>query len=148
MEIQSLRICLLIFIYSCNFALNTLFYFSDKISDKYHYKEDNFFSFTLINNISICVISTLLSSIIVLLLKYLINSKNDIIKYFREEELKMRKNKKYIVNKAQKNFIRLKLIKEFKYLRLKNFLFIFIEFIILLFFFYFTTAFCEVYKNT
>ena len=148
MEIQSLRICLLIFIYSCNFALNTLFYFSDKISDKYHYKEDNFFSFTLINNISICVISTLLSSIIVLLLKYLINSKNDIIKYFREEELKMRKNKKYIVNKAQKNFIRLKLIKEFKYLRLKNFLFIFIEFIILLFFFYFTTAFCDVYKNT
>ena len=128
--------------------MNTIFYFSDKISDKYHYKEDNFFSFTLINNISICVISTTLSSIIVLLLKNLINSKNEIIKYFRDEELKMRKNKKYIVKKAQKKLISLKLEKELKYLKLKNFIFIIIEFILLLFFFYFTTAFCEVYKNT
>ena len=85
---------------------------------------------------------------IVSLLKFLINSKNEIIKYFREEELKMRKNKKYFVKNAKTKFIRLKLEKEFKYLKLKNFLFVFIEFNFLLFFFYFTTAFCEVYKNT
>ena len=148
LEIQSLRICLLIFIYSCNFALNTLFYFSDKISDKYHYKQDNFLWFTIINNISISLISTILSSMIVSLLKFLINSKNEIIKYFRNEEIKMRSNKKYIVKKARKKLIQLQLAKEFRILKIKNFLFIFIEFIILLFFFYFTTAFCEVYKNT
>ena len=60
LEVQVLRICLLIFIYSCNFAFNTLFYFSEKISDKYHYKKDNLLWYTLINNISICVISTIL----------------------------------------------------------------------------------------
>ena len=90
----------------------------------------------------------MLSSMIVSLLKYLINSKNEIIKYFMEEELKMRNNKKYFVKKAKKRIIHLKLVKEFECLKMKNFLFIFIEFIFLLFFFYFATAFCEVYKST
>ena len=61
LELKSIRICLLLFIYSSNFALNTIFYFSDKISDKYHYKDNDLFLFTIINNISISLISTLLS---------------------------------------------------------------------------------------
>ena len=148
LEVQVLRICLLIFIYSCNFAFNTLFYFSDKISDKYHYKNDNVLFYILINNISICVISTLLSNLIVSLLNFLINSKNEMLKDIRVEEMKMRNSKKYFIKKLRKKNIYLKLEKIIKTLKLKNILFIFIEFIFLLFFYYFTTAFCEVYKST
>ena len=148
LEVQVLRICLLIFIYSCNFAFNTLFYFSDNISDKYHYKDDNVLFYTLINNLSICVISTILSNLIVSLLNFLINSKNEMLKDIRVEEMKMRNSKKYFIKKARKKNIYLKLEKKIKALKLKNILFIFFEFIFLLFFYYFTTAFCEVYKRT
>ena len=148
LEVQSLRICLLIFIYSCNFSLNTLFYFSNKISDKYHYKGNQFFLFSCINNISISIISTILSSAIVLLLKFLISSSNDIIKLFRIEEIQLQKNKKYIVKKDKKNNIFLNLQKILKKQRIKIIICIIIELLFLLFFFYFTTAYCEVYKST
>ena len=88
LELQSLRICLLIFIYSSNFALNTMFYFSDKISDKYHYKNNNLFLFTIINNLSISLISTLLSTIIITFLRAMTNSRNKMEKIFREQEKK------------------------------------------------------------
>ena len=135
-------------IYSCNFSLNTLFYFSEKISDKYHYKGNNLFLYSFVNNISITLASTLLSNIIVALLKFLISSNNEIIKNFRIEEIKMKKNKKYTITKKRKRIIYLKLQEILKKQRIKIILFIIIEFILLLFFFYFTTAFCEVYKST
>jgi len=89
LELQSLRICLLIFIYSSNFSLNTIFYFSDKISDKYHYKKNNLFLFTIINNLSISLISTLLSTIMITFLRAMTNSRNKMEKMFREQEKKM-----------------------------------------------------------
>ena len=102
LELQSLRICLLIFIYSSNFALNTIFYFSDKISDKYHYKNNNLIIFTIINNLSISLISTLLSTIMITFLRVMTNSRYKMEKIFREQEKKMRLNKNYFVNKLEK----------------------------------------------
>ena len=147
-ELKSIKTCLVIFIYSCNFSLNTLFYFNNKISDKYHYKGNNLFIFTLLNNISICLISTLFSLIIVSLLTFLTNSKDKIINFLKgigymksnnnKNNKKIIKDKK-IINTFMNIFIELR----------KNItFFILIELMLLLFFFYFTTAFCEVYKKT
>ena len=51
LESQPLRICLLLFAYSCDLALNTLFYFSDNISDRHHYSGNSLFWYSLLNNI-------------------------------------------------------------------------------------------------
>ena len=148
LELQSLRICLLLFIYSCNFSLNTLFYFSDKISIKYKYKGNNLFFFTLINNITISLISTVISSVIVFLLKLLPNSRRNIEILFKKEEKIMKINQNYKVGKRKKENIFITIGKIIKCLRIKIIIFIIIEFSLMLFFFYFTTAFCEVYKKT
>ena len=148
LELQSLRICLLLFIYSCNFSLNTLFYFSNKISDKYHYKDNNLFFFTLVNNISISLMSTAISSVIVFILRKLTNSRRNIELIFKKEEKIMKINQNYIVSKKKKKNIFITIGKIIKCLRFKIIIFIIIEFSLMLFFFYFTTAFCEVYKKT
>ena len=148
LELQSLRICLLLFLYSCNFSLNTLFYFSTKISDKYHYKDNNLFFFTLVNNISISLMSTAISSVIVFILRKLTNSRRNIELIFKKEEKIMKINQNYIVSKKKKKNIFITIGKIIKCLRFKIIIFIIIEFSLMLFFFYFTTAFCEVYKKT
>ena len=89
-----------------------------------------------------------INNIIVSLLTFLIHSKNVMLKNIREEEIKMENNKNYFVKKKRKKNIYEKMEKDLKTLKIKNILFIFIEFIFLLFFYYFTTAFCEVYKST
>ena len=148
LESEPLRICLLIFAYTSDLALNTLFYFSDNISDKYHYTGKYLFWYTLFNNILISVISTILSLILGSILKLMANSNDDIEKEFKEEEKKLRKDKKYKVSEKRKEEILIIINKTLKKLRIKMIIFVIIDFIILLFFFYFVTAFCEVYSNT
>ena len=109
LEIRTLRICLTIFIYSCNLALNTLFYSTGKISDKHNYDGDNLVLYTFINNITIIVFSTLLSFLLTLLFKILINSRYDIENIFRQEEKKMRKSRKYFVDDTNKERIKEKI---------------------------------------
>ena len=38
LDLQSLRLCLFIFVNACDLAFNTIFYSNENISDKYHYK--------------------------------------------------------------------------------------------------------------
>ena len=78
----------------------------------------------------------------------MIDSRNDYENVFKDEEIKMRKNKNYKVSKE----IKLKIIDQIRLisskLKCKIILFIIIEFAFMLFFYYFVTAFCEVYKQT
>ena len=148
LEIRSLRVSLFIFTYSCDFALNALFYFNDNISDKYHYEGDSLYYFIFVNNITISVFSTILSYLLIKFLDFLTNSKEEIESLFRKEEKKMRKNKEYKVNKNNKKKIVNKLLKIYKYMRIKIVCYIGVELSIILFFLYFITAFCEVYKDT
>jgi len=148
LESQHLRICLFLFSYASDLALNTLFYFSDNISDKYHYTGNHLFWYTLYNNILISVISTLLSLILGSILKIMTDSKNSIGDEFKEEEKKLREDQKYKVSDERKKEILEKMNKILKTLKIKMIIFIVIDFIILLFFFYFVTAFCEVYQST
>ena len=55
LEALSLRICLFIFSFPCDFAFNALFYFNDNISDRYHYEGDNLYLFGLVVLKTICL---------------------------------------------------------------------------------------------
>ena len=148
LEIQSLRLSLFFFSYLCDFAFNALFYFNENISDKYHYKGENLYLFTILNNMSISIFSTFSGLLLINLLSFLTNSKDSIENIFRENEEKMRKNKKYkISNETKKNILH-KLKEIYKFLRLKIILYIIFEFFIVLFFLYYIIAFCEIYKET
>ena len=148
LEPQNLRISLFIFNYSCDFAFNALFYFNQKISDKYHYEGNNLYYFILINNITITLFSTVFNFILVKCLNLLINSKSDIENLFRNEEKLMRKNKKYVVSPNKKKKIFNNIFKEIKYLKIKIIFYIVIQSLLMLFFYYYIVAFCEVYKET
>ena len=148
LELQSLRICLLIFTYSCDLAMNTVFYFNSNISDKYYYNGNNKFFFTMFNNLSISIISTFISLALEVFFKVMITSKDDIEDLFRNEERKMRKNSNYVVNSIRKKQILMNIFEINKKLKIKIIIFFISEFLVIVFFFYFVTAFCEVYKNS
>ena len=148
LELRSLRLCVFVFMYSCDLTFNTLFYFNSNISDRYHYEGKSLFWFSLLNNIAITIISSILSFLLSITLNFLTNSKEDIEEIFRKEEKKMRKNSKYSVSKITKREIMLKIYDIIKNLKIKILFFIILECSLLLFFFYFVTAFCEVYQKT
>ena len=129
-------------------ALNALFYLNQNLSDRYHYNGHNLYLFTLINNMTISVSSTLFSYILVKGLNFLNNSKDSIESLFRYHEKIMRKNKKYKVSNDDIIQIYENLSRIYKILKIKIILYIMSEFLLVLFFFYYITAFCEVYKNT
>ena len=135
LEIKSLKYSLFIFSYSSDFALNALFYFSQNISDKYHYKGENLYWFSLLNNLILSIFSTLVSYLLVRILGVLTNSKDSIEILFRNQEELLRKNKKYKVDKNSKLLIINKLGEIYKSLKIKIMFYILIESSILLFFF-------------
>ena len=96
----------------------------------------------------ITIFSTAFSFLLVKFLSFLTNSKNSIENLFREEEQKMRKNKKYKVDYNRKKYIYNNILKIYKFMKVKTECYIIIEFLIMLFFLYFITAFCKVYRDT
>ena len=148
LELQSIRLCLFLFVNSCDCALNAFFYINQKISDRYHYKGTNLLFYSIINNITISITSTLVSFCLVKSLSFLSNSKDDIIDIFRKEEEKMRNDKNFKYNNLRKSQIVKKLHSIFRKLKIKIISFIIIEIFIILFFCYYMIAFCEVYKKT
>ena len=146
-ELFYLRFTLFIFMFSCDLALNALFYFNDNISKKYS-NAKNLFLFAFSNNITIIIYSTLVSYFLIVLLGKLSNSSNAIRNLFRKEEEKIKFEKKYVINKERKREILAEIKNILKYYRIKNVFLIIIELILFLFFWYFVTAFCHVYPRT
>ena len=124
------------------------FFLSNNISDKYHYKGSNLFLFSLTNNMAICVVSAILAFIIIYFFQILIQSTNQIKRLFKDEEELMKKNKKYKVHSVKKKEIKNKIEDILKYLKIKIIIFFATEIIIMLFFLYYITGFCQVYKST
>ena len=147
LELFPLRLTLFIFMLSCDLALNALFYFNDNISKKYHYAS-NLFLFTFSNNITIIIYSTLISYFILTLLSKLSNSSNAIRNVFRKEEEKMKKNKNYTTKEETKREIFYEVENILKKFKIKIIILLIIETILILFFWYFVTAFCHVYSST
>jgi hypothetical protein len=148
LDLLSLRIILFIFVNSCDLAFNTIFYSNKSISDKYHYKGNSIFIFSLINNFIQNFISSVISIIIVRLFQHMIESRGSFEDIFKEQEKKMRQNKNYKVSKETKIEILGKILIIFSKLKWKIVIFLILNFSIMLFFYYFVTAFCEVYKET
>ena len=65
-----LRLCLLIFIISSDLALNAIFYFDDKISEKYKLAK-SLFLFAFSNNLTVILLSTFIGFILLTLFKKL-----------------------------------------------------------------------------
>ena len=148
LEVTSIRLCLFIFNYSCDFALNAFFYLNQKISDRYHYSGENLFIYSIVNNLTISITSTLCGFILFNLLSVLTNSKDQIVSIFRREEGKMRNDKNFKISSHTKIRIIKELNKIIHKLSLKIKAFIMIESTLLLFFCYYMVAFCSVYKKT
>ena len=147
LELFPLRFTLFIFMLSCDLALNALFYFNDNISKKYHYAS-NLFLFTFSNNITIIIYSTLISYFLLTLLSKLSNSSNAIRNIFRTEEEKLKNNKNYEINNNTKRQIFYEVENVLKKFKIKILVLLIIETILILFFWYFVTAFCHVYSST
>jgi hypothetical protein len=148
LELFYLRFTLFIFMLSCDLALNALFYFNDNISKKYHYAQ-NLFLFTFSNNITIIIYSTLISSFLLTFLNKLSNSSNAIRNVFRKEEEKIKTNKKkYEIKEETKRQIFNDVENILKKFKIKILILLIIQTVLILFFWYFVTAFCHVYSST
>ena len=147
LESFPMRVCLLIFIISSDLALNAIFYLDDKISKKYKYAQ-NLFLFTFNNNLTIILLSTLIGFVIMTLFTNLSNSTNSIRDVFRTEEQKLKKDKKYKVSEKRKKEILEEIEKILNKHKIKVFVLMTIEVILMLFFWYYVTAFCHVYSST
>ena len=148
LELKPLRICVFIFNYACDLALNALFYLSQNISDKYHYTGSNKILFSLLNNLTKSLASTIVGFILLYFFQLLTQSSQTIINIFRKQEDLLKKDKKYKVDEKTKIKIKVELKKILKCLKIKIICFIIVELLFILFFFYYVTAFCQVYHNT
>ena len=147
LELFSLRFCFFIFIISSDLALNALFYFNDNISKKYRYAK-NLFLFTFNDNITIIILSIFVGFILLTLFSKLLNSTNEIRDVFRKEEEKLKNNKKYKVTQKRKMEIIDEIEQILKKYKTKSIIIVIIEVLIMLFYLYYVTAFCHVYRAT
>ncbi len=142
-----LRLCLLFFIISSDFALNAFFYFNDNISEKYK-NTKNIIAFTFTTNITVILLSTVVGFIFLTLFTKLSNSTKAIRDVFKNEEEKLKKNKKYIVTDKRKVEIQIEIENILKNYKIKIICLITIELTLMLFFWYYIVSFCHVYSNT
>ena len=142
-----MRFILFIFLFSCDFALNALFYFNDNISKKYHYAK-NLFLLAFSSNITIIIYSTLVSYFLITLLNKLSNSSNAIRNVFTSVEQKIKFNKKFKINDNMKKNVHTRIVNILDKLKIKIAFLFLIETILILFFWYFVTAFCHMYSST
>ena len=76
------------------------------------------------------------------------NSTYNIREIFKKEEMKLKHNKKYVVTDERKNEIVNEIQKILKKHKIKVIILLVIEFLIVLFFWYYVTAFCHVFSST
>ena len=143
----SLRFCLLLFIISSDLALNAFFYFNDNISRKYR-NTKNIFIFTLSNNMTVILLSTLVTFIFLTLFTNLSNTTKDLRDVFKNEENKIGKNNNYKVSQKQKDKIKKNVENILQKYKCKIFILFFVEIIFMLFFWYYTVVFCHVFSGT
>ena len=147
LEIFPIRFCLLIFIVSSDLALNSIFYFDGKISEKYN-ESKNVFVFAFSNNFLIILLSTFGGFLLLTFFTKLSNSTNKIKNLFRKEEQKLKKDKNYIVTDLRKKEIQKEIENILNNYKIKVIMFLIIELLFMLFYWYYITAFCHVYSST
>lgn len=142
-----IKLGLFIFMLSFDIAINALFYTTNNISEKYHTSKD-LFSFTWTNNVLIIIISTVVSLVFISIIIKLNKIDTEIRTIFLKEETKLKKNKNYSLDYPTKMRVFSDVEKVLKYYKIKSIIILVIEFLFILFFWYFVTAFCQVYLYT
>ena len=142
-----IRLSLLKFMLGCDLALNAIFYTDDKVSEKYD-SAKSIIAFAFTNNFIVILLSTLIGYVMFIFLGNLNNSTNEIRNLFREEEEKIKNNKKYTVSLQRKKEIICEVKRIMKKYKIKVIIFYIIEFICMIFFWYYVTIFCNIYKKT
>ena len=142
-----IRLSLLKFMLGCDLALNAIFYTDDKVSEKYN-SAKSLITFALTNNLIVILLSTLIGYVLFIFLANMNNSTNEIRNLFREEEDKIKKNKKYNVSLLRKKEIISEVKNIMKKYKIKVIIFYIIEFLCMIFFWYYVTVFCNIYKKT
>ena len=142
-----IKISLFLFMFSFDIAINALFYTNTNISKKYHTSKD-LFSFTMTNNVLIIIISTLVSLVFISIIIKLNKIDAEIRTIFAKEETKLKKNRNYNLDYPTKMRVFSEVEKVLKYYKIKSIIVLIFEFLVILFFWYFVTAFCQVYANT
>ena len=127
--------------------MNAIFYTDDKISEL-HRSGKSLVAFALTNNIVAIIIALLIGYCFLILLSNINNTENQLRKIFRNEENKIKNNKKYEVSILRKKEIILEVKKIIKKFKIKVIIFYIIEFSFMLFFWYYATVFCYVYNMT
>ena len=97
---------------------------------------------------AVVFLSTFVGFILLTLLAKLSNSTNAIRGVFAKEEEKIKKDKNYMVSKQRKKEILLEIDEILKKYKIKVIILVAIEVILVIFFWYFVTAFCHIYKAT
>ena len=128
-NLVTLKISLFLLSFSLYFTING-FFFSDDTMHKIYIDES---SYNILNQISIIIYSSLISSVINIILKQLSLSENSILSIAQTQDYKNGVKKSKIILKC---------------LRIKFFLFFLLSLPILLFCWYFISCFCAVYENT
>ena len=128
LNLFTIKLSFLIYTFEISFFLNALFYTDDYISDAYH----NNGVLDLISGLPKSIYSSILTLITTNLLKILSNSENELQKLINEK-------------RAHNNYINL-LNMVLKKLGHKLIIFFILEFILGIFFSYYVTAFCAVYR--
>ena len=142
-----LRLSLLKFIFGSDLAMNAIFYTDDKISEL-HRSGKNLVTFAFTNNFVVIIIALLIGYFFLILLSNINNTENQLRKIFRNEENKIKNDKKYEVSILRKKEIILEVKKIIKKFKIKVIIFYIIEFSFMLFFWYYATVFCYVYNKT
>ena len=128
-NLRAVKISLFLLSFSLYFTING-FFFSDKTMNKIN--EDNG-AYNFIFQIPQIVYSTIASSTINILLKRLSLSEKQILKIKLEKNYSAAKNKSKKIN---------------MYIKIKLIIFFTLSFMLMIFFWYFISYFCAVYKNT
>ena len=122
-----IKIFLFLFTFALFLIMNALF-FNDSIMHKIYELKGNY---NFINQIPIIFYSSMISSFLSTFIKYLSLSENDIL-----------------VLKSEVNFIKEKSGEILNCLKIKFNLFFILTFILLIFFWYYISCFCAIYRNT
>ena len=147
MELISIKICIFIFVFSTSLTFNAFFYFNSHISEKYRYTKGLFF-FTFSHNMTIILLACLITFVFTVLITKLSNSNYYIREIFKKEEDKLKSDKTYIVTQERKEEILKEIDIILNKLKKKYLALFLIEFIVILFYWYYATAFGHVYTNT
>ena len=122
---MSVKICLIFFTFALNIFVNSLFFTDDTMHKII--EDEGIFNF--VYNLPITIYSTIISFVIMSIIKILALSKNSILELKKEKDLEKFKKVK-------------------KKLKIKFILFFVISFILLIIFWFYLGCFCVVYSNT